>query len=137
MNSKGNKIIEKYVDNNGVVTIYPMDDIKVKFISDEDVTKYRNVVWKYFEDENEMWWGEHTESRNGKILVHGFYANSHPIGMFTNYDDKEYFKKQVRFYSFENPGYFIDENEYKRQLAKIRFGILKVPALDLKICDYE
>ena len=31
----------------------------------------------------------------------------------------------------------IDEVQYKKELAMIRLGIIKVPALDIKISDYE
>lgn len=129
-------VVKKTVDDNGVITIYAIDNVKLEFKKENWFQDSENLIRKYFEDEKENWWGEYIYYIDGQIRIKGFHINNKRVGMLTTYKEDGSIKK-ISFYSFEKPGENIDENEYKRQLAKIRIGIWKVPALNIKVSDYE
>jgi hypothetical protein len=117
--------------------IYPIDRSELRL--HVEINKERDLIdWKCLMDEDNKCWGEYIEywRDSGKVSFIGFNVSDQQIGIWTRYN-KDGSVDVKYFFSFLNPGKEIDEFEYKKELAMIRLGIIKVPALDIKISYYE
>jgi hypothetical protein len=117
--------------------IYPIDRIKLRLHIETD-KETNNFVWKCLYDNKNNSWGEYIDFHYNckKVSLSGFNVYDEQIGIWTRYN-KEGEIEDKFFFSILNPGNTIEEAEYKKELAMIRLGIIKVPALDIKISDYE
>jgi hypothetical protein len=64
----------------------------------------------------------------------GFYAHGNYIGV-----NKIFFisgNLTIDYYSIISPGVKISEVEYRKELVKLRFGLIKCPQLSLYLKDY-
>ena len=117
--------------------IYPIDRSELRL--HVEINNNTNAVdWKCLVDEDNKCWGEYIDywRDSGKVYFIGFSIADKQVGIWTRYNKDGSFDDKF-FFSFLNPGKDIDEFEYKKELAMIRLGIIKVPALDIKISDYE
>jgi antitoxin component YwqK of YwqJK toxin-antitoxin module len=95
------------------------------------------VSYKHVSDENNKTYGEYIDYyTNGQISVHCFCVDNFDVGIFKTYnvDGKIQY---IKFFSLKNPGHEINEAEYKKELAQYRLGIIKCPALEIFIKDYD
>jgi hypothetical protein len=120
-----------------VRVIYPIDrgELRLHVV----INSNKNTIdWKCLMDEDNKCWGEYIEywSDSGKVSFSGFNIDDKQVGIWIRYN-KDGSVDDKYFFSFLNLGKDIDEFEYKKELAMIRLGIIKVPVLDIKISDYE
>ncbi len=72
---------------------------------------------------------------SGKFWYRAFCKDGYFIGKIDDYDeDGNYF--YTSYYSHVIIANTISEQEYKKELAMIRLGLINVPELDIKLKDY-
>jgi hypothetical protein len=117
--------------------IYPIDRSELRLHVEINSNK-NNIGWKCLIGEDNKCWGEYIEywRDSGKVSFIGFNIADQQVGIWIRYNKVGEIEQNF-FFSFLEPGKHIDETEYKKQLAMIRLGIIKVPSLEIKISDYE
>jgi hypothetical protein len=68
---------------------------------------------------------------SGKFWYRAFCKDGYFIGKIDDYDDF-----YTSYYSHVIIANTISEQEYKKELAMIRLGLINVPELDIKLKDY-
>lgn len=92
----------------------------IKIVDDNDKSQCEG---KYFHE-------------SGKFWYRAFCKDGYFIGKVDGYDENGN-HYATNYYSQVKLSKSISEMEYKKELAMIRLGIIKVPALDIKISDYD
>jgi antitoxin component YwqK of YwqJK toxin-antitoxin module len=109
---------KKYIKIRGFNSIY----VKYKYLI--DIRNMKQV-------------GEYIDYHlNGSVRLHGFHKKDELIGAAYMYKEDGNLS-EVEFYSFKIPGQKITEIEHKKQLAKLRLGLIRVPELKYFLKDYE
>ena len=95
------------------------------------------IAWKELHDEKGNDWGEYIDYfENGNIQYRGFNRNDKQIGLWIKYNEDGSVYSNF-YFSMIKPGKEISENEYKKELAKLRLCLIECPEFDVLIKDYE
>lgn len=96
-----------------------------------------NIYWKELRDNYGNDWGEYIDYwENGNIKFTGFNKMHKQIGIWIKY--KEDGSLDCYYYfSIINIGEVISEQDYKKELAMLRLGLIECPEFDILIKDYE
>ena len=134
----GNIYFEGFLKNNTFIgKYYHIKDKMLKLSVKYDSHTVGGVSYKHVSDEKNKTYGEYIDYyTNGQIAIHCFCVDNFDVGIFKiyNFDGKI---QDIRFFSLKNPGHEINEAEYKKELAQYRLGIIKCPALEIFIKDYD
>jgi len=85
--------------------------------------KYKSII---IVDRKNLCQGESIHFKNGFCWYRAFCKDEYFIGKVVDYNESGEIDS-IRFYSFINEGKNISEQEYKKELAMIRLGLIECP----------
>ena len=86
-------------------------------------------------DENDECQGESIHFNGSFFWYKAFCKNEYFVGKVIDYN-KSGEIQSISFYSFENLGKNISESEHKKELAKLRLGLIECPQLSIYLKDF-
>ena len=108
-----------------------MNRDKLKLVIDEgSIFKTIKIV-----DEDNLSQGEIVILRHGFFWNKSFCVNGHFVGKIVDYNKKGEIES-IFFYSLENLGKNISELAHKKELAKLRLGLIECPQLSIYLKDF-
>jgi len=86
-------------------------------------------------DEKNLSQGEIVVLRDGFFWFKAFCVNSYFVGKVVDYNKKGEIE-DLNFYSFITPGVRINELKNKKEMAKLRLGLIECPQLSIYLKDF-